>query len=188
MSHGPDGWSTCWGSTSAGWLSLPSGRRRSGLRVAQASDDLHCGSEVYDAAYLVPLEGRATATARTSTTLGSVRLQYLERTLRPAVPRPIGSESTVVGRSSRDLGRPVFEWRGARAAVAVLVTMTVAATLVALPATSGDPFGWLGRWWDRSARYDLGRVIGLDQAGNPVTGIQVWVRGGYIRTAYPVAP
>lgn len=39
-----------------------------------------------------------------------------------------------------------------------------------------------------SIRYDLGRVIGYDQAGNPVTGIQVWVRDGYIRTAYPVAP
>ncbi|WP_344609655.1 hypothetical protein [Sporichthya brevicatena] len=39
-----------------------------------------------------------------------------------------------------------------------------------------------------SIRYDLGRTIGTDQAGNPVTGIQVWVRDGYIRSAYPVAP
>jgi len=39
-----------------------------------------------------------------------------------------------------------------------------------------------------SIRYDLGRVIGLDQAGSPVTGIQIWACDGYIRTAYPVAP
>lgn len=39
-----------------------------------------------------------------------------------------------------------------------------------------------------SIRYDVGRVIGYDQAGNAVSGIQVWVRDGYIRTAYPVAP
>lgn len=39
-----------------------------------------------------------------------------------------------------------------------------------------------------SIRYDIGRVIGYDQAGSAVTGIQVWVRNGYIRTAYPVAP
>jgi RHS repeat-associated protein len=39
-----------------------------------------------------------------------------------------------------------------------------------------------------SIQYDVGRVIGYDQAGNAVTGIQVWVRNGYIRTAFPVAP
>jgi hypothetical protein len=36
--------------------------------------------------------------------------------------------------------------------------------------------------------HDLGRTIGYDQAGNAVTGIQVWIRDGVIRTAYPVAP
>lgn len=39
-----------------------------------------------------------------------------------------------------------------------------------------------------SAVYDLGRTIGYDRAGNAVTGIQIWIRDGYIRTAYPVAP
>lgn len=39
-----------------------------------------------------------------------------------------------------------------------------------------------------SIRHNLGRVIGYDQTGNPVSGIQVWVRDGYIRSAYPVAP
>lgn len=39
-----------------------------------------------------------------------------------------------------------------------------------------------------SIRFDVGQVIGTDQAGNAVSGIQVWVRDGYIRTAYPVAP
>jgi hypothetical protein len=39
-----------------------------------------------------------------------------------------------------------------------------------------------------SIRHNLGRVSGYDRAGNPVSGIQVWVRDGYIRTAYPVAP
>ncbi len=34
---------------------------------------------------------------------------------------------------------------------------------------------------------DFGRVIGTDQAGNAVTGVQVWVRNGVIQTAYPVA-
>jgi RHS repeat-associated protein len=38
-----------------------------------------------------------------------------------------------------------------------------------------------------SITYDVGRTVGFDQAGNAVTGIQVWVRDGYIRTAYPVA-
>jgi hypothetical protein len=36
--------------------------------------------------------------------------------------------------------------------------------------------------------YDLGRVIGTDQAGSPVTGICVHIHNGIIRTAYPVAP
>jgi len=34
---------------------------------------------------------------------------------------------------------------------------------------------------------NTGRVIGIDQAGNPVTGLQVWVRDGVIQSAYPVA-
>ena len=41
---------------------------------------------------------------------------------------------------------------------------------------------------DTSIVRDLGRVIGTDQSGSPVTGLQVWVRNGIIQTAYPVAP
>jgi hypothetical protein len=36
--------------------------------------------------------------------------------------------------------------------------------------------------------YNVGRVIGTDAAGNPVTGIRVHVRNDIIRTAFPVAP
>lgn len=36
-------------------------------------------------------------------------------------------------------------------------------------------------------RHNVGRVIGTDQLGNPVTGIQVYVRNGQIQTAFPVA-
>ncbi len=36
-------------------------------------------------------------------------------------------------------------------------------------------------------RHNVGRVIGTDQLGNPVTGIQMYVRNGQIQTAFPVA-
>lgn len=39
-----------------------------------------------------------------------------------------------------------------------------------------------------SVVHDFGRTIGYDRGGNAVSGLQVWVRDGYIRTAYPVAP
>lgn len=36
-------------------------------------------------------------------------------------------------------------------------------------------------------RHNIGRVIGTDQLGNPVTGIQMYVRNGQIQTAFQVA-
>jgi hypothetical protein len=46
-----------------------------------------------------------------------------------------------------------------------------------------DPAGDVG-----TIKYDVGRVIGTDQAGNAVTGIRVHVRDGILKSAYPVAP
>ncbi len=34
---------------------------------------------------------------------------------------------------------------------------------------------------------DVGRTIGTDPAGNPVTGLEIIVRDGVIKTAFPVA-
>lgn len=39
---------------------------------------------------------------------------------------------------------------------------------------------------DRGVVAYLGRTFGTEQAGNPVTGIEVVVRDGIIKTAYPV--
>jgi hypothetical protein len=35
--------------------------------------------------------------------------------------------------------------------------------------------------------WNTGRTIGVDQAGNAVSGIQVYVQDGIIKTAFPVA-
>lgn len=43
-----------------------------------------------------------------------------------------------------------------------------------------------GKVTDRGVIADLGRTIGTDRAGNPVTGLEVIVRNGSIKTAYPV--
>lgn len=37
-----------------------------------------------------------------------------------------------------------------------------------------------------SITFNTGRHIGFDRFGNPVTGLQVWIRDGVIRTAYPI--
>lgn len=37
--------------------------------------------------------------------------------------------------------------------------------------------GWYG---------NVGRTIGYDRAGNPVSGLEIIVRDGMIKTAYPV--
>jgi hypothetical protein len=39
---------------------------------------------------------------------------------------------------------------------------------------------------DRGMIGDVGRTIGFDRAGNPVTGLEIIVRDGMIKTAYPV--
>ncbi len=39
-----------------------------------------------------------------------------------------------------------------------------------------------------SVRYDTRRVIGTDQGGRSVTGIQIYIRDGKIQTAFPVSP
>jgi hypothetical protein len=44
-----------------------------------------------------------------------------------------------------------------------------------------------GTLTDRGVIADLGRTIGTDQAGNAVSGIEVIVRDGLIKTAYPMA-
>ncbi len=44
----------------------------------------------------------------------------------------------------------------------------------------------VGTVTDQGVIANLGRTIGTDQAGNAVTGIEVIVRDGIIKTAYPV--
>jgi hypothetical protein len=44
----------------------------------------------------------------------------------------------------------------------------------------------LGTVTDRGVIVDLGRIIGTDRDGNAVTGLEVIIRDGIIKTAYPV--